>query len=401
MTQTALRKPQGITIIGIIGNLGTGKSTVRRMLERLGALGIDADGLVHRALLSNSPLYYDVVNRFGEGILNEDKTIDRARLASLVFQDKKSLYDLERLTHPAVERAVEALIHSARQPVIAIEAIKLLESRLAGLCDSIWLVDAPQETLIERIAHGRKMTRQQVVERLKHQVPANIKPRSADVVISNDHSIFRTWKQVRSNFLQTMHEHNSSTRRSGQPDLQPGSQLLTPGNFLLVKKYFQELTRNQAEQEFLKHDFFLPNRLEDIPSSHLGLQSRDFYMQILTDYQLLLRRSNQGTNGIYFSIHENFLLAPFIPLGENQKKGWLEVLLSEWQTIADNQLDEAVLLWLPQGAGREVELVCAYGYQILTKDSPLSGLWKSEIAGKEIQGYNVWVKNLSHAISLH
>jgi len=401
MNQTALRKPQGKTIIGIIGNLGTGKSTVRRMLERLGALGIDADGLVHRSLLSNSPLYHDIVNRFGKRILKEDKTIDRAKLASLVFQDKNSLLDLERLTHPAVERAVESLIHNARRPVIAIEAIKLLESRLAGLCDSIWLVNAPQETLIERITHGRKMTRQQAIERLRHQLSDNLKSRSVDVMISNDHSVFHTWKQVHSNFLRITRKHKSSNRRSGQPELPPGSRLLIPNNFLLLKKYFQALSKNHAEQGFPKHAFFPPNRFEDFPYSHLGLQKRDFYVQMLTDYQLLMRRSNESVYDIYFSIHENFLLAPFISLRENQRKGVLEKLLMEWETIADNQLDEAVLILLPQESGREVERVRAFGYQILTKDSPLGELWKSEIAGKEIQGYNVWVKNLSHAILFH
>ena len=120
----------GKYVIGLTGNIATGKSVVRKMLEHLGAYGIDADALAHRAMALGSPGYQPVVEMFGKWILGADGQIDRNRLARIVFSDADALAQLENIIHPLVSQAVDVLVRRTRHSVIAIEAIKLLEIKL-------------------------------------------------------------------------------------------------------------------------------------------------------------------------------------------------------------------------------------------------------------------------------
>ena len=115
-------------VIGLTGNIATGKSVVRKMLERLGAFGIDTDSLSHRAMAKDAPGYQPIINTFGNWLLNEDQQINRSKLASIVFMNPDALYQLETIIHPLVFQAVDIIIRRASQPVIVLEAIKLLES---------------------------------------------------------------------------------------------------------------------------------------------------------------------------------------------------------------------------------------------------------------------------------
>ncbi|TLM97386.1 dephospho-CoA kinase, partial [bacterium] len=132
-------------IIGLTGSIGTGKSVVRRMLEHLGAYGIDADALAHRAMAPGAPGYKEVVETFGKFILQPDGQVDRAKLGRLVFADADALAKQEAIIHPLVSQALDMLIKRASQKVIVIEAIKLVEARINNDCDSLWVVYAPPE----------------------------------------------------------------------------------------------------------------------------------------------------------------------------------------------------------------------------------------------------------------
>ena len=133
-----MSKWAGKYVIGLTGNIGSGKSVVRRMLEHLGAYGIDADALAHRAISKGAPGYPLVVEEFGKFILTEDGEIDRARLGRLVFTDPQALTRLESFVHPLVTQALDFLIRRAAQPVVVIEAIKLLEASIHKSCDAVW-----------------------------------------------------------------------------------------------------------------------------------------------------------------------------------------------------------------------------------------------------------------------
>ena len=149
----------GKYIIGLTGNIATGKSVVRRMLEHLGAYTIDADALSHRAIAKGAPGYQPIINEFGKWILDKDSEIDRSKLASVVFHDLGALAELEGIIHPLVGQAISVLVKRASQPIVVIEAIKLLESELQKACDSIWVTYAPEEVQIERLIRKRNLTR--------------------------------------------------------------------------------------------------------------------------------------------------------------------------------------------------------------------------------------------------
>ncbi|MGA2502793.1 MAG: dephospho-CoA kinase [Anaerolineales bacterium] len=186
----------GKFVIGLTGNIATGKSVVRRMMEHLGAYTIDADALSHRAIAKGAPGYKPVVDTFGKYILDARGEIDRAKLGRVVFNDPEALKVLEEIIHPLVEQAADLMIRRANQRIIVIEAIKLLEGKLAGLCDSIWTSTAPEALQINRLVKRRGMTEQQAIQRIHAQPPQELKIAAASVVIRNDGTFENTWKQV-------------------------------------------------------------------------------------------------------------------------------------------------------------------------------------------------------------
>jgi dephospho-CoA kinase len=186
----------GKFVIGITGNIATGKSVVRKMLEHLGAYGIDADALAHRAMAKGGPGHPLILDAFGQWVLDEEEQIDRARLAKIVFTDPTALGKLEAIVHPLVNHAVDLLVRRAKQNVVAIEAIKLLETDLAAGCDTIWVVDSPTELRIARLMHKRNMTEATARQRIAAQSPQEQKIRAAKTIIKNEASFENTWEQV-------------------------------------------------------------------------------------------------------------------------------------------------------------------------------------------------------------
>ena len=186
----------GKYVIGLTGNIATGKSVVRRMLEHLGAYTIDADALSHRVISKGAPGYKPVLQTFGTWLLDNDAQINRNKLGSLVFADPEALKQLEAIVHPYVRQAIDILAKRASQRVIVIEAIKLLEGGLSDQCDAVWVTDAPPEVQIERLVRKRGLSREDALQRVRAQSSQKEKLAAAHVVITNNGSYEDLWKQV-------------------------------------------------------------------------------------------------------------------------------------------------------------------------------------------------------------
>jgi dephospho-CoA kinase len=183
------------TIVGLTGNIATGKSAVMRMAEEQGALALDADKIVHELLQGDPEVRSAIVSRFGEGVCNADGRINRAALAAIVFRDAAALRKLEQVTHPAVRREIKERIDASDANVVFIEAIKLLEGDLAAECDQIWVTRAPQRQQIERLIVCRGLDWETAAMRINAQPPQEEKVSRADVVIDTDASISDTRSQ--------------------------------------------------------------------------------------------------------------------------------------------------------------------------------------------------------------
>lgn len=187
---------EGKYVIGLTGNIAVGKSVVRQMLQHLGAYTIDADGLAHQAMAPGAPAYKPIIDTFGQFILSEDKTINRGMLSQIVFSNPEALGKLEAITHPVVGQAINTLIKRAKQPVVVIEAIKLIEGNLKNDVDAIWVVDASRKAQYTRLITKRKMSEEDAKRRILAQNPQEEKLKAANVVIKNEGNVEETWKQV-------------------------------------------------------------------------------------------------------------------------------------------------------------------------------------------------------------
>jgi dephospho-CoA kinase len=184
-------------VVGLTGQIGAGKSMVAGMLRELGAKVLDADALVRDEQVRGTVGYSAIVQTFGTKVLGEDKEIDRAKLAEEVFGDPAKLHRLERILHPRViARVLQARSMLPEGAVLVVEAIKLLEGDLRKVCNQIWVVVAPRQILIDRLAK-RGMRPGEVELRLANQLSEDQFRAAADVVIENDGDRDRTRERVR------------------------------------------------------------------------------------------------------------------------------------------------------------------------------------------------------------
>ncbi len=183
-------------LIGLTGNIATGKSTVAGMLAELGAEVIDADGVAHEVMRAGSSVHAQIVAAFGPEVLSPDGEIDRRRLGDIVFADPAALARLEALVHPAVIAETGRRIAASRAPAVVVEAIKLIESGMADGCDSVWVTTCRPAQQIRRLMDGRKMSWAEARRRVQAQPPQGDKIARADVVIDTGGTLAQTRAQV-------------------------------------------------------------------------------------------------------------------------------------------------------------------------------------------------------------
>jgi dephospho-CoA kinase len=184
------------TVIGVTGNIASGKSAVLAMLADLGAETFDADRVYHQLIAPEQPLNQALRTAFGPEIARADGTIDRAALGRIVFSDPAALARLDAVTHPAVMTELLARIAASRAPVVAIDAIKLVEGGLARHCDVVWFVTVDRETQIERLIRRNGITHDDAIRRIDAIGPREDLAARADAVIDNSGSLETTRAQV-------------------------------------------------------------------------------------------------------------------------------------------------------------------------------------------------------------
>jgi dephospho-CoA kinase len=189
-------------VVGLTGNIGSGKSTVARLLEARGVPVIDADVLAREAVAPGTPALAAIVSRFGAHVIAADGTLDRAALRHIVFADPVERAALDAIVHPAVNARRRTLLEQRRTlgaKVVVCDIPLLFEAGLDASMDTIVLIDAPREIRLERIMRDRALSRAEAVAMIDSQLPAEGKRARSAYVIDND----GTLDELRSRFEST------------------------------------------------------------------------------------------------------------------------------------------------------------------------------------------------------
>ncbi|HVH39802.1 MAG TPA: dephospho-CoA kinase [Gemmatimonadaceae bacterium] len=176
-------------IVGLTGNIASGKSAVAAQLASLGALIIDADILAREAVEPGRPALAAIETRWGRGVLRRDGSLDRAALRRIVFADPAERAALDAIVHPAVARLRHAAVETARrrgEPLVVCDIPLLFEAGLEGTVDRIVLVDAPAEVRRDRIVRDRGLSPEEADAMIAAQMPSEAKRARAHYVIDND-----------------------------------------------------------------------------------------------------------------------------------------------------------------------------------------------------------------------
>jgi dephospho-CoA kinase len=346
-------------IIGLTGNIASGKSVVRKMLEHLGAYGIDADALGHRAIAKNAPAYQPVVDTFGKWILKEDGQIDRDKLGKLVFADQDALSHLEEIVHPLVGKAVNHLVKKCPQQVVVVEAIKLLESSLREVCDSIWVVEASDKIRKTRLVERRGMDEEDARIRMESQPPQEEKIVAADVVIENDGSFEQTWLRVKEGWKELFPEDD---------DLEP------------VKVVEQEEVSSEEIVVFRAR----PQQAEEIASfitrvsggQHKLMKSD--VMEAFGEKAFLLLMEGEKLIGLVGWQIENLVtrIDEIYLDNESSPASTIPFLLKDVESASRELQAEASLVFVKPDFAKQVEVWSGMGYEVRTPDSLGVNAWK-------------------------
>ena len=363
----------GKYVIGLTGNIATGKSVVRKMLEHLGGYGIDADALAHRAMAEGAPGYTIVLKTFGDWILDEEGQIDRGRLAKLVFADPNALEKLEAIVHPLVGHAVDLLVRRARQAVVVVEAYKLLESDMAAGCDTVWVVEAPEDQQISRLMHKRALTEAAARQRIAAQSPQSLKLQAAKVVIHNNGSFESTWEQVQNAW--------AKIPRPEEPLLRAPTAAL-PGQ-LVVRR-----GRPQDAEEIARF-------ITRVTHSRKRMTRADVMATFGEKAYLLIERDSQLAGVAGWQVEnlvtrvDELYFEPGLPLDEA-----IPALMETVETASAELQSEASLLFLAPYLARHVGAWRAVGYKPQTVQGLGVRAWQEAAIESMPRGASLWFKRL-------
>ncbi len=185
-------------LVGLTGGLGSGKSTVARMLADRGAVVIDADDLARRAVAPGTHGYHEVVQVFGDAVVAPDGELDREALSARVFADPAKRRALESITHPEVFRLLAEEVETFRgtNEVVVFDAPLIVETGFHDACDVVVVVTAPEEEQIARVGRDRGMGEDEARSRIRAQASPEQRGAVADLVVRNDGDLASLERQV-------------------------------------------------------------------------------------------------------------------------------------------------------------------------------------------------------------
>ncbi len=179
-------------LIGLTGNIASGKSEVAKMLAERGATIIDADELAREAVRPETQALRDIVKRWGTEVIKQDGSLDREALRRIVFADQSELDALNRIVHPGVTRMRDREVALAKErgdPIVVCVIPLLFERNLVDEFDAIVLVDAPRPLRLERLVTTRGLEETEAMNMIAAQMPAELKQARADYCIENNGSL--------------------------------------------------------------------------------------------------------------------------------------------------------------------------------------------------------------------
>jgi dephospho-CoA kinase len=187
-------------VIGLTGGIGSGKTTVAKVLEEQGAVVLNADLVGHEVYLPGKPAYDEIIEAFGREVVAEDGTIDRKKLGPIVFADPANLAKLNSITHPRIKEMMReklAGIEKAGAKFAVLEAALLFDARWEDLADEVWVTVAPPQIAAERTSVRSGIPIEQVLERIqKAQMDSDERIRRSDVVIDTGGRMEETGKRA-------------------------------------------------------------------------------------------------------------------------------------------------------------------------------------------------------------
>jgi dephospho-CoA kinase len=196
-------KQNSTRIIGITGGIATGKSTVSNIIKKLGYKVIDADIIAREVVQKGKPAYEEIVKYFGNTIIDEFGNINRKKLGNIVFVDEKKREKLNCITHPYIMEAIKQSIYDNINEKIIFLDIPLLIETMDKLkdydihLDEIWLVYVDEESQIQRLMARDNISRNEALNKIRAQMPMEMKKKYATVVIDNRGSVEELQKQVK------------------------------------------------------------------------------------------------------------------------------------------------------------------------------------------------------------
>ena len=176
-------------LVGLTGGIASGKSSVAELWESLGAEVIDADVLARRVVEPGSSALAALVTHFGEGILDQTGSLDRATLASLVFSKPDERKFLESVTHPRIRDLASQLISSSKAEIVVYVIPLLVESGSTLPFDFVVTVEAPEKDQVERMVSTRNMTEFEAISRIRSQVTPAQRANVADRILNSNQSL--------------------------------------------------------------------------------------------------------------------------------------------------------------------------------------------------------------------